>query len=165
MWCSLCEVFGWLYSWRSTFLSLWFSDIFVSDPMSVAVVIFRGTGAVFRWSWQFFLDFDRATSVHFVIFAGCDNFFDSVRASTALAFRWGWAFTVFLPCFDIVPACLWGDFSGSEIPRFSGSGASHQRSLYWQPVHAPLLDSNWILTAQPSHRTWIVITLDCSTMD
>ena len=67
----------------------------------------------------------------------------------------------FIPCFDLAPACLGGDLSGSEVPRFFGSGASHQRSLYGQPVHAPLLVSNWILTSQSSHRAYLdSITLD-----
>ena len=69
--------------------------------------------------------------------------------------RWEWAFAVF-PCFDRAPACLWGDLSNSKIPRFFGSGASHQKSLYWQLVHAPLLDSNLILIAQPSHCTHLI---------
>ena len=58
-------------------------------------------------------------------------------------------------CFDFAPACTRGDLSGSEIPRFYGSGASHQRSFYWQPVHAPLLDSDRILTALLSHCSYL----------
>ena len=70
--------------------------VYVLFQFLCLVVIFRGVGLIFPGCDNFlgservvsiFPDFDRATSVHFVIFAGCGNSLVCVRAATALAFR------------------------------------------------------------------------------
>ena len=62
-------------------------------------------------------------------FAGRVNLLDSERAASALCISVRMSVRGFLLCFDLAPACLCGDLSGSEIPRFFGSGASPQRSF------------------------------------
>ena len=64
-----------------------------------------------------------------VIFAGRENLFDSVRATSVLCVLWGWAFAVSYMFWSRPRlTLLWP--SGSGIPRFSDSGASLQRSLF-----------------------------------
>ena len=122
-----------------------FSDAFVSDLMSVAMVILRGAGTVFRWLCQFFLDFDRAISVPFA------SLCFSVRMNAFCLLFWI-LLLLLLDCRDL---------SKSGSPRFSYSCAFLQRSHFWHPVHSLLLVCNRKSTTLSLHCS----DLDCSQIE